>query len=243
MFSRSTGGSFSPARRQSLMSQNTKSVVGGRSGGKLGVDEIGVGQETQVARNAVLLEYATRLPSRLSAMPSASPAPSVSPSGFTWLTITNALRRAQLRDDLLDRRHAWRALDHSLSSGAECALAQRLGQRDRALGRTIFDENQLGRVAQIDLAPQLAAQEAPSVLERVERLPGLMPVADHRNEHLAVAQIVADFGARYRHERQSRILQLLRDQRAEDALNLVVDLGDALCLHARTSSAATCSSA
>ena len=70
-----------------------------------------------------------------------------------------------------------------------------------------------------------------------------MPVADDGDEDLAAAQIVRDFDARHGHEREARILQFLRDQHADDALDLVVDPGDSLSLHARTSSAAMCSSA
>ncbi len=48
-----------------------------------------------------------------------------------------------------------------------------------------------------------------------------------------VLQVVADLGARDRHEAEARVLELLRDQRAEHALNLVIDPRMPLRLHTR----------
>ena len=95
------------------------------------------------------------------------------------------------------------------------------------------------RMPQIDLVPKFAAQKPAALLQRVERLPRLMAVADDRNVDLAVLQIVADLDAHHRDEPQTRILQLLRDQRAENALNLVIDPRRVLwLLHSRSTSSA-----
>src|SRR5579862_3474359 len=88
-----------------------------------------------------------------------------------------------------------------LARGTRRGFAQRLCQLDRALGRAIFDEDQLGRMAQVDLTAEFATQESACVFERIERLPRLVTIADHRDEDLAVAQVVADLRARHRHER------------------------------------------
>ena len=78
-------------------------------------------------------------------------------------------------------------------------------------------------MTQIDLASELAAQKSPGVLECVERLTGLVTIADDGDEHFAVAQIVANLDARHRYERQSWVGKLLRDERCEDSLDLVID--------------------
>src|SRR5271170_1737808 len=58
-----------------------------------------------------------------------------------------------------------------------------------------------------------------------------MPVADHRDEDFAVLQVVADLGARHRYERETRIRELLRDERSKDTADLLIDPRDALRFH------------
>src|SRR5580698_10952203 len=98
-----------------------------------------------------------------------------------------------------------------LRDNVQRSLTQGLGERDCPFRRTILDENELRRVTQIDLSAELPAQKSAGVLQCVERLPCLMPVAYHRNEDLTASQIVAHLDARHRDEGQPRILQLLRN--------------------------------
>ena len=94
-------------------------------------------------------------------------------------------------------------------------------------------------MTKVDLMTQLAAKKSGGMLKCVERLPCLMPVADHADVHFALAQIVADLGTRDRDEGEPRIAQLLGDERPEYSLNFVIDPREALGFQAVTSSAAT----
>jgi hypothetical protein len=79
--------------------------------------------------------------------------------------------------------------------------------------------------------PELPTQEACGRLQRLERLTRLVAIADDRDEDLAETQVVGHLNVRHRNEAQPRILQLLRYQGADDALDFVVNASQSLTFH------------
>src|ERR1700676_2333046 len=232
MFSRPSAGRNSPAREKSLMSQNTHSVSPGKSAGTSRVTRSVSGRKRRFRGTGSCWKYPTRFPSALSARPSASPAPSVSPSGLTCETNTNDERRrsSATTSSVVDDTGSTAPAGTELLID-DLRLFQRLVQRDRALGGAILDERQLRRVPQVDRMPELPAQKPRRRVQRVHRLTRDMAVADDRHEHLAELHVLRDLAPHHGHKPQPRILQILADDLRQRLLNLMIDPRLSLLLH------------
>ena len=145
------GGKYSPARDESLISQNTHSVSAGKSAGTVARHVSAIRQKPQIARHRILLKVLHPLAHRSQAPARArSPAPSVSPSGFTCETITNAGRaRSSATTSSVVAAARPRSEPSRTSLASPSMRASVLAQRDRPFGRPILDERQLRRVPQL----------------------------------------------------------------------------------------------
>ena len=61
----------------------------------------------------------------------------------------------------------------------------------------------------IDRRSKLTANEPGGVLQRIHRLPRNMPIADNRDEHFGVVQVLRDLNARHGRETESHITHVL----------------------------------
>src|ERR1700733_3177606 len=230
MFARSILGKNSPARVKSLMSQNTQSASAARSAGTSRATCSASGKNRRFRGTGSCWKYPTRFPNCLSASPSASPAPSVSPSGFTCDTNTNEDRRRS------SATISSVVFDCAITPAAELLIdhlgpLERLVQRNGPLGSTILDERELRSIAQIDRIPKLPAQKPRSTLQSIHGLPSHMPIPDDRHEHLAELHVLRDLAPNNGNEPEPRVFEILADDLRQRLLNLMIDPRLPLLLH------------
>src|SRR5688572_3961755 len=112
-------------------------------------------------------------------------------------------------------------------------LLDQLRQARAALDQLIVDEPQLGAVANAERAAERAPQYRRSSLENLLRLLWLR--AEHREEHLRVAQVLRHTHFRERDHAEARIAHFAPDQLAQRLLDLLCDspaAGERLVGHA-----------
>src|SRR5262249_30544887 len=103
------------------------------------------------------------------------------------------------------------------------------------LHRAIGTERDLGRHAQIQVAPQPVPDEAARALEGLKRRRPLRLLAEHGHIHFRVFEIGRHVDLRHRHEAEARILELALKEHGDLLLDQLVHALEPLALHHRTS--------
>ena len=178
------------------MSPKTKSVSGGKSAGSVARDELRVGQKAQIARNRILLEVVNALAELLEREPEREAGTQRIAVGLHVAHHHECRTAAQFCGDLGGGADARRALDHPAfsSAGTLWRSASSRSVLASAMARSVERSSmkiRSGVWRKSILCPSSPRKKSAGVRQRVERLAGLMPVADHRDVHFAVLKIVA----------------------------------------------------
>src|SRR5262249_60047617 len=105
------------------------------------------------------------------------------------------------------------------------------------LHRAVRPEHDLRRDAQVEVLSQPVTDESARARERGQRGLPLVVAAEHRDEDLGLAQVLARVDLGDRDEAEARILELALEEERDLLLDELVDAIEALALHQRISNA------